>query len=478
MRSQLRAPNPALIQVTAPGAYTAGVNSGQQPGGTAGYRVPGRWGRLMGGALTTLVRASLVLAALSAGTAFADEPAPKKAAPKARLVITGNPAANADDILPVAEEAPEAKASRGVVTLLRGGQPIGLGTVLKGDGRILTALSPLGSGNDLEAKYADDTVQKLKLGHHDRVWDLALLVPQGGKWKEGLSASSADPMRDDATIRSFSGAKGKPAATPVELRTKRSLIGGDDRVLEQALELGSRITAKDLGSPLIDERGRVVGVLGRACLPIEGKPCSPVAYGIPVSAIKGFLKTVPPDAVPPAAWLGIQGAPESSPVVKGVRVLSVAKGSPASEAKLKGGEKGAGDMIVGVGGKPVTTTEELASAIKEHAIGEKVPLTVFSKGMYRTVDVVLKAPPDTGAKAAPAPAPAESEGVNRLVPPSANKAVKDAKDIVERVKIKPRKAGKPGKPEAPAKPEKPAKPKAAPKPADDDGDEEMFAQPL
>jgi len=170
----------------------------------------------------------------------------------------------AEELLPVAEESPEVKAARGIVVIQRAGQPIGLGTVLAKDGRILTALSNLGSGNDLEAKFADDSVKKLKVGHSDRIWDLALLVPQSGKWSEGLVASSLDPLRDDAEIHAFSGAKGKPAAVPIELRTRRSLIGGDDRLLEQALELGSRVNGKDVGAPLIDEKGRVVGVLGRA----------------------------------------------------------------------------------------------------------------------------------------------------------------------------------------------------------------------
>ncbi|MBL8744599.1 MAG: serine protease, partial [Myxococcales bacterium] len=333
----------------------------------------------------------------------------------------------------------------------------GLGTVLGKDGRILTALSPLGAGNDLEAKFADDTVQKLKLGHHDRLWDLALLVPQGGKWKEGLNASNSDPLREGATIRSFTTAAGKakPVAKEVELRSRRSLLGGDDKMLSNALEMGSAINSKDIGAPLIDEKGKVVGVLGRACLPIEGKPCAPVAYGVPVSAIKSFLKTVPPDAVQPSPWLGIQGVSESSPVVKGVRVLSVAKGSPAADAKLKGGEKGEGDMIVAVAGKPVTSPEELASVIKSRSIGEKVPLTVFSKGLYRQSDIVLKAPPET-SKAAPAAAPPKEEERTFATPPPQ----------------KSRKALKAAKPEKPQKAEAPKK--KAPPPRDDDDD--MFDQ--
>jgi serine protease Do len=406
----------------------------------------------------------------------------------------------AEELVPVAEESPEVKAARGIVVIQRAGQPIGLGTVLAKDGRILTALSNLGAGNDLEAKFADDSVKKLKVGHSDRVWDLALLVPQSGKWGEGLVASSLDPLRDDAEIHAFSGAKGKPAAVPIELRTRRSLIGGDDRLLEQALELGSRVNGKDVGAPLIDEKGRVVGVLGRACLPIEGKPCAPVAYGVPVSAIKSFLKSVPEDAVPPAAWLGIQGASESTSVVKGVRVLSVAKGSPASEAKLKSGEKGEGDLIVGVNGKPVTTPEELAEAVRAHAVGEKIPLTLLSKGKYRTVDVLLKAPPEMAkavtskvtakpkarlAEAEPEAPAAEEDDNSQLTPRDAlglaKKGLSGKKTIT--ISTHPKKssksaaAEKPAKPEKPAKAAKPAKPKNAAPPAKPEGSEDQFDDP-
>ncbi|HTJ82490.1 MAG TPA: S1C family serine protease [Polyangiaceae bacterium] len=411
--------------------YTSGVNGGQQLGG---QRRLGRANSPRASAwLAGLAFAAAVLTGATVASAQ-DAPkagAPKTSAPKA-AAPKAKPATQADDLVPPAEEAPEAKAARGVVVIQRAGQPIGLGMVLGGDGRILTALSPLGSGNDLEAKFADDSTSKLKLGHHDRAWDLALLVPQSGKWTEGLRASPSDPLREDATIRAFStGARGKPVATPVEVRSKRALIGGDDRLLDTALELGSKINARDLGAPLIDEKGRVVGLLGRACLPIEGKPCAPVAFGIPVSAVKGFLKSVPADAVPPSAWLGIQGVSDHTQFVKGVRVLSVAKGSPASQAKLRAGEKGEGDMIVAVDGHPVTTPDELAGAIKQHSVGEKVPLTLFSKGLYRSADVVLRAPPDRSGPASSLPPATQSALVTS--PASAPPAAKKQKP---RVRIK------------------------------------------
>ncbi|WP_437732843.1 S1C family serine protease [Sorangium sp. So ce1335] len=314
-----------------------------------------------------------------------------------------------------AERPVEERAARGVAVIERGGQVLGLGAVLAGDGRILTALSPLGAGNDLSARLADGTTVRVKLGHHDRVWDLALLVPQTGRWAEGLTASSRDPVREDAQIRSFSAARGKVAAVPLVLRSRKTLIGGDDRPLDDALELGSRVSPLDLGAPIIDEDGRVVAILGRGCAPNEGKPCTPVAFGAPIGAIRTFLRAVPPTAVQPAAWLGIQGVSEATPVAKGVRVTVVHPESPADEARLQGGDRATSDMILAVDGVPVTSPEALADAIRTHAVGEKVPLLLLSGGKYRQVAVQLRAAPDPKAAAAKKPA-REAE----LPPPSSS----------------------------------------------------------
>ncbi|TKD00195.1 S1C family serine protease [Polyangium fumosum] len=318
------------------------------------------------------------------------------------------------------EPSVEEKALRGVVAIERAGQPLSLGVALAGDGRILAALSPLGSGNDLEARFADGAVVRVKLGHHDRTWDLALLVPQSGRWTEGLVASTRDPLRTDATIRGFAmGPKGKPSVAQMVIRGRKNLLGADDATLANAFELGSRISPLDLGAPVIDEDGRVVALLGRGCSPNEGRPCTPVAFGIPMNAIRGFLRSVPPTAVAPAAWLGIQGSSEVGMFAKGVRVQSIHPDSPAAEAKLKGGDASVSDMIVAVDGVPVTSPEQLAEVIRTHAVGEKVPLTVFGQGKYRQVTVVLRQAPDPrAAPKAPPAHPAELPTLGDAAPPT------------------------------------------------------------
>jgi serine protease Do len=387
------------------GGYTLGVKNGQRPLRPYTSR-----------SFFVMLGAALLVPATAFAQPAGDPGLAKLKATADKAVAEAQKKAGKPADKPKAEKAdgkaektppPEERALRGVVQIERAGQVLGLGAVLAGDGRVLTALSPLGHGNDLDARLADNSLVRVKLGHHDRGWDLALLVPQTGKWGEGLTASSDDPVRPDAAIHAYTLKSGKVVPASLVLRSHKTLVGGDDKALDNAIELGSRISPADLGSPLIDESGRVVAVLGRGCAPAEGKPCTPVAFGVPIAAIKSFLRSVPATAVAPPAWLGIQGLSDTGPVAKGVRVLVVHPESPAEEAHLKGGDKTVSDVILAVGGVPVTSPEQLAEVIRTHGVGEKVPLLLFGQGQYHEVTVMLRAAPEAKPPAPPPAHPAE-----------------------------------------------------------------------
>lgn len=305
------------------------------------------------------------------------------------------------------EDSPETtmdRARRGVVTLERRGKVLGVGTVLSGDGRILTALSPLGHGNNLDARFADGSVTRVKVGHTDRAWDLALLVPQNGRWKKGLRAARESATQAGSNLRVFSLVGQKelaPARTIV--KGQRTLMGADNELLHDAIELASRLKSTDVGSPVIDDKGDVVAIIARACAPVPNAPCTRVPFGVPTPAIKAFLRTVPANAVPPAPWLGIQGVADDAGAARGVRVISVHPRSPAAAAGLKGSrDRNTADTVVAVNGAPVSTPEALAETINQRAVGDSVELLLFGGGKFRQVTLTLRAAPDQNRKKAPA----------------------------------------------------------------------------
>jgi serine protease Do len=366
-------------------------------------------------------------AALSGDALAGPQPQPKNqsvppdaargAAQAARAVAeTADAVADADIHPDENAKSPLDRARQGVVLLERQGKPIGLGTVLKGDGRILTALSSLGHGNNIDARFADGSVSQVRVGHSDRAWDLALLIPQNGRWQQGLRASRRALTDAGSSLHAFNVVGNKQLMLSRTLvKGTRTLVGGDAELLRDAVELTTQVKPGDVGSPILDATGDVMAIVARACAPLKEGSCTQVPFGVPVTAVKAFLQNVPANAVPPAPWLGIQGAAEDTGVVRGVRVLGVHPKSPAAAAGLKGGsDKSGADLVVAVNHVPVTTPEQLATQIGGHSVGDTVELLLFGGGKYRQVSVALRPSPNektaekppaaAAVKAAPKPA--------------------------------------------------------------------------
>jgi serine protease Do len=359
-----------------------------------------------------LVSASVALAFV-ASPAMAQQPAPRPLPPLPGQYAPPPPAAGAAagvaaPTAPTPQQVYE-HIRRGVVAIERNGVPLAIGTVLGGDGRILTALSGLGGAEGADVRYADGTAVHARVGHADKDADLALLVPQGGKWTDGLVASEADPLSQ--AVRAMLPGKGAhlgPAEAAVKGRTDAHARDGLPLLHMLDIDLkGAPIP----GAPLLDGTGSVVGVLVRACkgtLPATTDvpwaawgnapapaangaraACTPVVLGEPVNAIRSFLSKTPATAVAPAPWLGIRGETETQTSTHGVRLTAVAPQSPAEKAGLKPNT----DIIVAVDGQPIDSTDRLAEAVGRHAPGDTVKLLVFGEGKFRDASVTLRAAP-------------------------------------------------------------------------------------
>lgn len=349
-------------------------------------------------AFFTLAALGTVLtAALSFGKPAPRGPLAPQSSASAAASASGSAAGSAVPAQPPAIAAALHKAQRGVVLIERAGRPLGMGFVLSGDGRVLTALSVVGDGNGLDARYADGSVVHLRVGHSDRVWDLALLVPQVGRWEEGLIAATADPLQAGSQIRTFTQRQRQVRLASVVLKRRGELVGGDAEVLRDALQMTTQVPPLDFGAPLVDQTGSVMALVARACEQSEaapGKPCKSVAYGAPIDVLRQFLRSAPANAIPPTPWLGIQGLAAETAIARGVRVVEVHPDSPASRGGLHASEDPASaDIIVAVDGTPVQSPENLASIVRERAVGDTVDLIVVRQGKYQVLKIQLKEAP-------------------------------------------------------------------------------------
>lgn len=393
--------------------------------------------------MLTDVKRSLLLWASAAGLCSASPalagpplpPVPSPDYPAQAPVSAATPPANAQPAAgALSPQQLYEHVRRGIVAVERNGVPLAVGTVLDGDGRILTSLSALSGSGNADVRYADGSMTVAKVGQGDKESDLALLVPLSMHWTEGLAASEMDPI--GAPLRAVVPAHGSQHLGPAEAGVKGRIEthSRDGSPLQPMLDVDVKgpLVA---GAPLLDASGSVVAVLVHACRgaaaaspPPEsmpwatwgaaqqpGKPvpptCAPAVVGAPVSAIRSFLSRNPsssgpaaaatPAATPPAApgaaaahtastpWLGIRGEPTQEGAVRGVRVLAVAPASPSQKAGLRPDA----DTIVAADGHPIDTPESLGEAISRHAPGDTVKLLVYGDDKFREVPVELRPAP-------------------------------------------------------------------------------------
>lgn len=342
-----------------------------------------------------LLRCGFILVGLTLSVSAAAAP-PAAAAP-----IAPPTAAKAASTGQVTPQSPRSRGRNAIVEIRALNRTVSLGFVLDGDGRILSTLSSLGRGVGLQARYADGSTAKLRVLHADRGWDLALLSPDDQRWTEGLLAAKTDPFQDGGAVRLLRlDPRGVLKEVPLSAPHRENLTGGDAAVLSQALTFTPTFSASDLGAPLIDSNGSVVGMVAQACLPAVVDHCGVIYYAAPTSELRRFLREGFTAQNVPLPWLGLTVSTETTGPIASTRIQSVLPSSPASTLGLRAGKQG--DLLLAVNGTPVGSPKDLAELLHRHRAFDRVTLLLLAEGRYREVRVTLgrypeAARPNSGA---------------------------------------------------------------------------------
>jgi hypothetical protein len=300
-------------------------------------------------------------------------------------------------VTPVAVDGMD-RSKKATVVLERNKKPIALGILLEGKPFILTARSPIVAGTgDVDVKFPETNfTTKARMVHEDAAWDLAILVPQSAAGQIGAKASDVDPLSTTVSFSSFVLLKtGKVQPQGASILGRRDFLSPDGETLKDALSIDNKALA--IGTPIVDGTGGVVAMITRACAPgspkvtVAGKGvCMPQLFGVPLSQVKKFLKSAPPDPHPFTAVLGVNGATDPM----GVRVTEVKPGSAAFAAGIKPND----DIIVSVDAQVVKSMDDLRERLDKHSPGDVITLLVARAGAIREVKCTLK---DDSTVAAP-----------------------------------------------------------------------------
>lgn len=288
----------------------------------------------------------------------------------------------------------------------------GTGFVVDADGRLLTNAHVVGNVQQVEVTAGDDTYDATVVGR-DPSTDLALLRLDGGA--HGLKPLTLADS-DKVAVGDGVVAIGNPFGLQHTLTTGvvsglgRHINSPNGFSIDQIIQTDAAINPGNSGGPLLDMRGRVIGINSQiATAAGGGKGSIGIGFAIPSNTARKLLPGLRSGKVT-HAWLGVTGIGIDRDLDglglaerRGVLVQAVMPGSPADRGGIRGGTVQAnvaggqvllgGDVIVSVNAKKVAAMEELSSIVSTHAPGDKLVLGIRRDGQTKTVAVTLDARP-------------------------------------------------------------------------------------
>lgn len=298
---------------------------------------------------------------------------------------------------------PVQNPERALVEVLVGGGVVGVGVLLEG-GAVLTSLTVIGRGLEVQVRFADGSTDTATVRRTHRAYDLALLEPAAARVRVGLPL--ARQVSDSLGLMSFGTAAQshlRPSAKTVSSRVARGTVrqvplqwygaswGADGVPIHGSLR-PPQLT--ELGAPLVNAYGHLAALVTLACVVDEPRPsvesrgCRVTRVGLTSGTLGEFLGMVAQDSA--HVWFGVIGETIDTGWARGIRITGLTTGSPAAAAGLRpaSGAKPA-DVIVAIDNTPVYEMEHLRSALRAQHPGSKPVLTVLRDGRLQQVTVAL-----------------------------------------------------------------------------------------
>jgi serine protease Do len=172
------------------------------------------------------------------------------------------------------------------------------------------------------------------------------------------------------------------------------IVSATDRMFGKVLQTDADVSMSNYGGPLVDIRGRVLGVI----VPMAPQATSEVAgvewydsgigFAVPLASISDRLEKMKRGEDQHAGMLGI-GLVPGNPHVKAAEVAAVRPDAPAAKAGLK-----KGDRIVESDSKPIRTQTDLRFALGPRYGGDRVKLKVErgSERLDREIELIGELP--------------------------------------------------------------------------------------
>jgi putative serine protease PepD len=275
-------------------------------------------------------------------------------------------------------------AAPGVVSV-QAGPASGTGFVVNRDGTLVTNAHVVGSAETAQVSFGDSgrTVAAEVLGT-DVSSDLAVLRVDPGSVNglRPLQLANSERVRVGDAVVAVGNPFGldRTATAGIVSAVGREIRAPDGFQIDHVIQTDAPINPGNSGGPLLDARGRVIGVNTQIATGGSGSGNVGIGFAVPSNTVREVLPALARGERIERPFLGVTSAPHPA----GAEIQGVTPGSPAQAAGLQ-----AGDVITGVDGDPVRDPDDVSAAVSGFEPGDEVQIEVSRDGERRTFDVEL-----------------------------------------------------------------------------------------
>lgn len=281
------------------------------------------------------------------------------------------------------------RASKGVVSIrVNSGRATASGTgfVLDTDGTIVTNAHVVENATRAQVRFDDNgaAVDGEVVGT-DPSSDLAVIrVDPDDADLAPLPLADSDQVKvgDQAIAIGYPLGLDRTATSGIISGLGRQIEAPNGFSIDEVLQTDAPINPGNSGGPLLDARGRVVGVNSQIATAGGGGGSVGIGFAVPANTVREVVPQLKSGQSVERAWLGVSTG--SLPNASGAEVGQVVTGSPADRAGLR-----EGDVITEVDGKPVNDPNDVSQAVNDAEVGEDIQVEVRRGAEKQSLGVTL-----------------------------------------------------------------------------------------
>jgi S1-C subfamily serine protease len=265
----------------------------------------------------------------------------------------------------------------------------GSGFIFTPDGFALTNSHVVHGADTVRARLPDGTQYAADVVGDDPDTDLAVLrlsamglpsveLGDSGALRPGqLVVAIGNPLGFQATV-----------TAGVVSALGRGMRARSGRLIEGVIQTDAALNPGNSGGPLVDSRGRVVGINTAVIAGAQG-----ICFAVPVNTAHFVIPRLIREGRVRRSWIGVAGqsirlsrrrVQLSHLHAEGAALVTeVTSGGPAERAGLQ-----PRDIILRIGDTPVVSVDDLQRALTEELIGRSTEVVVLRDGVMRTLAVV------------------------------------------------------------------------------------------